>query len=161
MFRRPLRVLIFNCTGGRYGATFLAVIKESIVSIRGDAAFFDHVIFCTNVTYANGDFKGGAWQSTFRPHPYSSFFLLDLMMKAIPADDLELKRQQALSVAWSSLLPDFDPSHIHVLPSIEHAIREVERILTVSPKPVQVLVTGSLHLVGGVIEVTGLSELAL
>lgn len=82
--------------------------------------------------------------------------------KAIPTADLvELKTQQALSSAWSSLLPDFDPSHVYVLPSIEHAIREVERISHVSSRPIQVLVTGSLHLIGGVIEVTGLSELAL
>jgi folylpolyglutamate synthase len=88
--------------------------------------------------------------------------VLDLTTKAIPAPDLaELKTQHALSAAWTSLLPDFDPSRIHVLPSIENAIRELERISTLSPKPVQVLVTGSLHLVGGVIEVAGLSELAL
>ena len=88
--------------------------------------------------------------------------ILDLTTKAIPAADLaELKTQHALSEAWSSLLPDFDPSHIHVLPSIEDAIRELERISTLSSKPVQVLVTGSLHLVGGVIEVAGLSEVAL
>ena len=40
-------------------------------------------------------------------------------------------------------------------------MRELERISTLSLKPVQVLVTGSLHLVGGVIEVAGLSEVAL
>lgn len=95
-------------------------------------------------------------------HLTQSYLILDLTTKAIPTADLAgLKTQQTLSAAWSSLLPDFDPSYIHVLPSIEHAIREVEKISTVSPKPVQVLVTGSLHLVGGVIEVTGLSELAL
>lgn len=119
------------------------MIKESIISL-GDSAFFDHVIFCTNVTYANGSFKG------------------DLTTKAIPTEDLAgLVSQQALSAAWSSFLPDFDPSHIHVLPSIEDAIRELERISTLSPKPVHVLVTGSLHLVGGVIEVADLSEVAL
>ena len=69
--------------------------------------------------------------------------------------------QQALSAAWSSLVPDFDPSNIYVVPSIEHAVREVERISTISVKPVQVLVTGSLFLVGGVIELIGLSEFAL
>ena len=88
--------------------------------------------------------------------------VLDLTTKAIPAADLvQLKTQQALSATWSSLFPDFDHSHIHVLPSIEDAIRELERISTLSPMPVQALVTGSLHLVGGVIEVAGLSELAL
>ena len=82
--------------------------------------------------------------------------------KAIPTADLaELKTQHTLSAAWSSLFPDLDPSHIHVLPSIEDAIRELERISTLSPKPLQVLVTGSLHLVGGVIEVAGLSKVAL
>lgn len=88
--------------------------------------------------------------------------VLDLTTKALPTADLaELRTQRTLSSAWSSLLPDFDPSHIHVLPSIEHAIQEVEKISTASLKPVQILVTGSLHLIGGVIEATGLSELAL
>lgn len=65
LFRHSLRVLIFNCTSGRSGETFLAVIKEAIVSqfpLKSDSVFFDHVIFCTNVTYANGNSKGGAWQ---------------------------------------------------------------------------------------------------
>ena len=84
-------------------------------------------------------------------------------MKSVSTTDrAEVGTQQALSEAWSTLLPNFDPSYIHVLPTIEHAIKEVERISTISPmQTVQVLVAGSLHLVGGVIEVTGLSELAL
>ena len=89
----------------------------------------------------------------------ASFDILDLTTEDVLS--AELGTQQAFSAAWSSLVPDFDPSHIHVLPSIEDAIREVERISTVTSKSVQVLVTGSLHLVGGVIEVAGLSELAL
>ena len=94
--------------------------------------------------------------------PHLTYFILDLTTKAVPAADLaELRAQHALSAAWASLLPDFDPSHIHVLPSIEHAVRKVEKISSFSPKPVQVLVTGSLHLIGGIIEVTGLSDLAL
>ncbi|KAF8812577.1 FolC bifunctional protein [Phlegmacium glaucopus] len=141
--KHSLRVLIFNCTSGRSGEAFLAEIVSHFPP-GSDSVFFDHVIFCTNVTYANGNFKG------------------DLTTKALPTADLaELRTQQALSSAWSSLLPDFDPSHIYVLPSIEHAIQEVEKISTASPKPVQVLVTGSLHLIGGVIEVTGLLEFAL
>ena len=70
----------------------------------------------------------------------------------------ELSTQQAFSAAWSSLFPDFDPSHIHVLPSLEHVISKVERIAIDSSSFVQALVTGSLHLVGGVIEATGLWE---
>ena len=128
--------------------TFLATIN----SIAKDSAFFDHVVFSTN----------GAWAEMFFFALILSFIhsiFLDLTTEDVLST--ELGTQQAFSAAWSSLVPDFDPSHIHVLPSIEHAIREVETISTVSSKPVQVLVTGSLHLVGGVIEVAGLSELAL
>lgn len=159
MFRHSLRVLILNCTSGRSEATFLATIKKSLTTGNlNDSAFFDHVIFSTNVTY-DGNSRSGAWQSA-QCSPHSKLHsILDLTTKE--ALTVELSPQQALSVAWSSLFPDFNPSHIHVLPSIERAIREVERISTISSKPVQVLVTGSLHLVGGVIEVAGLSELAL
>ena len=45
-----------------------------------------------------------------------------------------------------------------MLPSIEHALRVVRDI---DGFPVHVLVTGSLHLIGGVIEVASLSQVAL
>jgi len=63
--RPPLRVLVFNCTSGRSGDAFLGKIREIVrlrLSLYGredEAEFFDHVIFCTNVTYADGQFKGG------------------------------------------------------------------------------------------------------
>ena len=158
MFRHSLRVLILNCTSGRSETTFLTTIKESLGK-DSESTFFDHVIFPPNVTYASGNSQGGAWQ-TRSASPHSKLHsILDLTAKDVLT--AELSTQQAFSAAWSSLVPEFDPSHIHVLPSIEHAVREVEKISTVSSKSVQALVTGSLHLVGGVIEVTGLSELAL
>ena len=61
--RHPLRVLILNCTGGRSEVTFLTTIKESLVKAshwQSESAFFDHVIFSTDETYANGNSKGGA-----------------------------------------------------------------------------------------------------
>ena len=65
LFRHPLRVLILNCTSGRSEVTFLTTIKESLAKVsESESAFFDHVIFSTNVTYANGNSKGGAWHST-------------------------------------------------------------------------------------------------
>jgi len=103
------------------------------------SSFFDHVIFCTNVTYVDGGFKG------------------DLTTLAIPAADLaELKTQNQLSSAWSSLIPTFPAENIHVLPSIEHAVNLVRQLETDAGQA-SVLVAGSLHLVGGVIEVAGLS----
>lgn len=81
---------------------------------------------------------------------------------AIPTDDLaELKTQHQLSEAWVSLVPGFPSARIYVLPSIEHAVNVIETIGSDSRSPVKVLVAGSLHLVGGAIEVAGLSSVAL
>ncbi|KAF8272540.1 FolC bifunctional protein [Lactarius quietus] len=136
--RESSRVLIFNCTRGRSGHSFLETVLETIA-----AQLQLHVVFCANVTYADGRFKG------------------DLTSMSISAEDLaQLKTQQELAVAWTSLLPTFPNENVHVLPSIEHAVRVV-REETGNGKPVEVLVTGSLHLVGGLIEVAGLSEVAL
>ncbi|KAH6915316.1 tetrahydrofolylpolyglutamate synthase [Coprinopsis sp. MPI-PUGE-AT-0042] len=147
---RPRRVLVFNCTSGRSGDSFLGVVQESMKARlaefknEGDlSGFFDRVIFCTNVTYADGHFKG------------------DLTTKAIPEDDLEhLKTQQLLRSAWLSLLPSYPPDQVLVLPSVEHALKAVEDLQT-EGHPVQVVVSGSLHLVGGVIEVAQIGDVAL
>ncbi len=58
-------------------------------------------------------------------------------------------------------MPDFPKENIHVLPSIEHAVKVVRNLDASGEKDVDVLVAGSLHLVGGVIEVAGLSDVAL
>lgn len=65
----PKRALIFNCTSGRSGLSFLSTLLESTSSqlekyqqtpiLHEHPGFFDLVIFCTNVTYADGHFKGG------------------------------------------------------------------------------------------------------
>lgn len=63
---RPIRVLIFNITHGRAGISFLGAMEATIavqlklhVQDEDPQAFFDHVIFCTNVTYADGASKSG------------------------------------------------------------------------------------------------------
>jgi folylpolyglutamate synthase len=72
----------------------------------------------------------------------------------------QLKTQHELAAAWRSLVPTFPEENVHILPSIEHAVRVV-RTEADSGKSVDVLVTGSLHLVGGLIEVAGLTNVAL
>jgi hypothetical protein len=66
----PIRVLIFNCTHGRSGTSFLETVLAKVATqlqLHGSAeaphAFFDKVVFCTNVTYADGHFKGGKIRS--------------------------------------------------------------------------------------------------
>ncbi|KAL1944204.1 hypothetical protein VTO73DRAFT_3389 [Trametes versicolor] len=151
-FENRSRVLIFNCTNGRSGNTFLgAMLKGAADQLKthgaadtDTAALFDQVVFCANVTYADGGFKG------------------DLTTLAIPEADLaHLKTQHELADAWASLVPSFPKENIHVLPSIEHAVNVVRQLGASAGKDVDVLVAGSLHLVGGVIEVAGLSDVAL
>lgn len=57
-------VLIFNCSGGRAGESLLGSLLDAGASKKGKkreelGLGFDTVIFCTNVTYADGGFKGG------------------------------------------------------------------------------------------------------
>ena len=65
-----------------------------------------------------------------------------------------MKNQEELREAFLTLNPRFASEKVHVLPSIESAV-QVIRQLEKSEK-LDVLVTGSLHLVGGVMEVVGL-----
>jgi folylpolyglutamate synthase len=75
---------------------------------------------------------------------------------------VQLNTQKELASAWSKLKPSFPSSHIHILPSIEHAVNLVRELESKSnDADVSVLVTGSLHLVGGLIEAASLSDVAL
>ena len=70
-----------------------------------------------------------------------------------------LKTQHQLADAWKSVVPELPKERVQVLPSIEHAVRIVQQLAGESS--VKVLVAGSLHLVGGVIEVANLADVAL
>jgi folylpolyglutamate synthase len=84
-----------------------------------------------------------------------------LTTKAISDTELsKLTTQHQLATAWCSDLPTYPQENIHILPSIEHAVNQMKKINDKSTS-IKVLVTGSLHLVGGVIEVAGLSRVAL
>ncbi|CAD6885235.1 unnamed protein product [Tilletia controversa] len=140
------RVFVFNCTNGRSGPALLGAVLSEIErflnpSSTTEAAsayphartFFSDVIFCTNTTFRAGRSAG------------------DLTSKAVdPADLSALTVQRDLSDAWRELVgssPE-EGSRVHVLPSIEDAMvlaREGER-----GEDTDVLVSGSLHLVGGV-----------
>lgn len=87
---------------------------------------------------------------------------VDLVSRQLDTADADLlKTQNQLADAWSSLIPDFPTRKIHVLPSIEHAVRMIRGIESERGGSVDVLVTGSLLLVGGVVEVAGLVDVAL
>lgn len=57
-------VLVFNCSGGRAGEVLLGALLKSGAKTSGVeegqvGKAFKEVIFCTNVTYTDGHFKGG------------------------------------------------------------------------------------------------------
>lgn len=63
-------VLVFNCSGGRAGEFLLGALLEAGSRTAGTSSevlgeSFDTVVFCTNVTYTDGHFKGGE-----RPFPF-------------------------------------------------------------------------------------------
>ncbi|WFD30892.1 tetrahydrofolate synthase [Malassezia sp. CBS 17886] len=162
---RPPRALIFNCTNGRSANVLLHSVLDGLQTeldlihpsapSGGCAAnactFFHRVYFCTNNTYMSGDSRS------------------DLQSRTVDAHDLAaLTVQQDLLRAWCSLLHVDAPAapregasvdeiqatlqadtgegtHAYAVPSIEHATAAVRKL----EQPC-VLVTGSLHLVGGV-----------
>lgn len=87
----------------------------------------------------------------------------DLTSNAVDAKDLEtLATQRELAAAWEELAATLDSgatlkANVHILGSIEEAIDVVRHeAAQESGKEVQALVTGSLHLVGGVMAVADL-----
>lgn len=73
----------------------------------------------------------------------------------------QLKTQTELAKAWKELNHSFASDRIHVVPSIQDAVNTARNIRKSTDKQVDTLVAGSLLLVGGLIEVAGLTRVAL
>ncbi|PWW80680.1 FolC bifunctional protein [Tuber magnatum] len=128
------RVLIFN-QQKRDSNALINALANSLEEILGvNSRIFDEVIFSTNITFKERSHKA------------------DLVSAGTDPTALEeLSVQNKLAQAWKKAVPGTEASH--VVSTIEEAIRIVT---TMSHKaPVQVLVTGSLHLVGAFLEVLG------
>lgn len=151
------RVLIFNQQGRTEAIDFLRGIHE--VAERPDGSSFDHVIFCTNVTYATGYKRG-------KPDPavpgttdffrregrilLTIFFLvLDFVNNQFDPKTIEaMTVQRTFAEKWQSLDPK---ARVSVKPTIQEALEEVQGLSkdVASGESVQAFITGSLHLVGG------------
>jgi folylpolyglutamate synthase len=138
------RILIFNQQtrdANALAKALYAALQSGITS--GSTSPFTHVIFTTNQTFSEG----------YRP---------DLVSMNTNQQDVDtLAVQKALAHTWS----DIDSSaEVHVLRTIEEAVgaaRSVARAWTQDAGPdaeVMVLITGSLHLVGGALEVLETGE---
>ncbi|KAF9437375.1 Folylpolyglutamate synthetase [Entomortierella beljakovae] len=133
------KLLVFNCTGPRDGDTLLGPLAKIQSTIH-----FDDAVFTPAVTYASNTYKGD-------------------LVNNNASMDLELKTQHALAACWTRQVGLATGSEevvkTTVLPSIEHTVNWIDDYVKSEAgngvDHIQVLVTGSLHLVGGVQSVLG------
>ncbi|KAF7549295.1 hypothetical protein G7Z17_g6470 [Cylindrodendrum hubeiense] len=123
------RIMIFNQQGRSEAVEFLESIQKA--TKREGKPAFDHVIFCTNVTYAVTGYK-----RDFVNHQFD------------PADIDKMTVQHRFAEKWSSIDPD---ATVKVMPTIEQSIDYARQLGEGLPEgeSVQAFITGSLHLVGG------------
>ncbi|KAF2721827.1 FolC bifunctional protein [Polychaeton citri CBS 116435] len=128
--QNAFRILIFN-QQTRDASSLARKLHDTLASATGDTRPFQHAIFCTNTTYKDAGYKA------------------DLVSINTNKDDIDnLKVQKELASVWDEV--DHD-AVVHVLGTIEEAVAKARELAGESSA--EVLVTGSLHLVGGLIEV--------
>ncbi|GJN79533.1 folylpolyglutamate synthetase [Purpureocillium lilacinum] len=124
------RVMIFNQQGRSEAVDFLSSV-HSATQRAASGSSFDHVVFCTNVTYAKTGYKR------------------DFVNHQIDPKEIEnMTVQRRFADKWSELDPE---AKVVVLPTIEEALDYARHVGEgLGPgEQVQAYVTGSLHLVGG------------
>ncbi|KAI1942771.1 Folylpolyglutamate synthetase [Ophidiomyces ophidiicola] len=129
--KNATRVLIFNQQSARDTFALLKTVHHTLYDKL--KLPFQHVIFCTNITFRRKGYK-----VDFDNHNVDPDLLRNLTL------------QRQLAEVWREL----DPTTIEVaaLSSIEEAIDYVSKIDDGSGE-VQTLITGSFHLVGGAISI--------
>jgi folylpolyglutamate synthase len=128
--RGSKKVIIFN-QQTRDASSLAAALFRTLASATDDKHPFSHAIFCRNVTYKDAGYKA------------------DLVSMNTSTEDIDtLRVQKDLAATWR----DMDSqAEVHVLGTIEEAVALARSIA--GDEPTEVLVTGSLHLVGGCIEI--------
>ncbi|KAL5636568.1 hypothetical protein ACGC1H_000502 [Rhizoctonia solani] len=141
------RTLIFNCSGGRAGRQFLDTLLQKAAAkmvptnyeVPHPGLLFERVIFCTNVTTPEE---------------------MDQSIKKAERDEvLALTTQREFADAWSDLVPMYSKENVHILVTIQAAV-DLVRSSHSAGESMDVLVIGSLHLVGGLIGVAKLEDRA-
>ncbi|KAL2823645.1 Mur ligase [Aspergillus cavernicola] len=137
--KKNLRVLIFN-QQTRDSHALAQALYDTLKPALGSESPFSHVVFCTNVTYK---------QAGYRPDLVS--------MNTDEAAVEKLQVQKALAEKWRGI----DPSaKVKVYGTIEEAV-DFTRDLAIKEEgrhegddaPIMTFLTGSLHLVGGFLDV--------
>jgi folylpolyglutamate synthase len=126
------QILIFN-QQTRDAPTLARALHSTLSEVFSSHTPFTHCIFTTNVTHKGSGYKA------------------DLISVNTNSQDVQVLRvQRELASVWAEL----DPSAIvSVAETIEEAVGEARRVVDESGDEGMVLITGSLHLVGGALEV--------
>ena len=148
LVHRP-RILLFN-QQTRDGTSLLKQLHDIVVSSTRDDPPFTHAIFCSNVTYNS---------SGYRP---------DLISINVDSNIVQrLQVQHELAKGWKDLVKNSNQCQISVVPTIEEAVKQCRKIglawrnnnLDVKDVP-SILAIGSIHLVGGLLDVLEESSIA-
>lgn len=124
------RILLFN-QQTRDAASLARRLHDTLAAALQNGRPFKHAVFCPNTTYKNLGYKS------------------DLVSINTNKDDVNsLRVQQELAKTWDNIDPE---AQVHVLSTIEEAVGKVRELS--DGHKAEVLATGSLHLVGGLIEV--------
>lgn len=129
------RILLFNQQTRDANALARGLHHTLSTAIKNDTQQepFTHAVFCTNRTFL---------KTGYRP---------DLVSINANSDDIEkLSVQHGLAKTWATLSPDCE---VTVKGTIEEAVAWVKSITSNEESDIPCLVTGSLHLVGGFLEV--------
>ncbi|KAI8234386.1 MICOS complex subunit MIC60 [Colletotrichum sp. SAR 10_86] len=129
---RPIYSRYLTLQGRTEAIDFLDGLYEAV---KRDGRGFEGVVFCTNVTY-----KETGYKRDFVNHQYDN--------KAIEA----MTVQKQFAERWRELDPQAD---VRVIPTIEEALDYVRGLAESNGEgeSVQAFVTGSLHLVGGALQI--------
>ncbi|KAF8419433.1 folylpolyglutamate synthase, partial [Tirmania nivea] len=132
--KKRIRILLFN-QQTRDAATLLKALHRTVTISVSTHPFFTHVIFTTNVTRRTG---------------YSA----DLVSNGTSTSDVDnLTVQRALEQEWGVLNSGEGGAKRWLCGSIEEAVEKIRTVVGEEGGEGVVLCTGSLHLVGGALEV--------
>ncbi|KAL8792624.1 MAG: hypothetical protein Q9195_004752 [Heterodermia aff. obscurata] len=130
--RQSTRILLFN-QQTRDADALARALYQNLAAALGDDRPFTHAVFCSNTTFKDEGFSPD---------------LVSINTDAKAVQTLEV--QHRLADTWRSIDAQ---TKVEVKPTIEEAVIWVRDIARSEQEEVMTLVTGSVHLVGGFLEV--------
>lgn len=128
------RVLVFN-QEGRDTAPMLSLLHQELCQRPGSEVELTEVIFCANAPFSAKKFSAEALSMTRR-------------LETAQATDAVECHQRKNARIWQSICRDAAPT-VSTYPTIREAVEHVRQQMVARHATVDCLVTGSMHLVGG------------